>query len=882
MDNLTLDELGILSLRQGSAKINSTAFADTDVHSLSTHTLSGTRYRMAGCTSAVYANGTSIASSVAGSGDIHFGAHMGQMLFARSTTKKKYDGTTVRNWGIAAPSTAPALTGIAADSATFATCASTESPIMTANEGSVAFQPDKAGTANASVELTPDTTTARATATKTFASPTNFTVYNAGQAGTDDDLIDFYAYVTEPQYLDRIVIMFDVNDGTFQEDYYVYEFKNGEPIEVALNVEEFLDADYEVEGIERELFRSRIERRVIESEFRIDKPVSNTGWNHFAVPRGKLTRVGSTTGQDWTTVKAVRISFVGLAGGSGAAVRFDEIKIIGGAERALTGAYKAVVVAVRNDGTYQALSGPSALSAEIHVKAQGIRATISAPTISALDTQVNELWLYLFGGNMNGFYRAKVLTGGPFSGAQTIDVTISDRAMLAANLRLETDNTTPPDSIIAIEGPHYDRTLCLTATHIYPSRRINPDSFSEGEVVRVGDATETALWIKKLREGGLFVGTTRDIYRLDGDWTPLPDGTINVAKRGLGVTRAPISSAVATGTIDGVETLVYLTADGWTALGGRLLTDGAVDLLWRGQTRHGVSPVNITGTSARFRAAISKNVLFCLTPEGSSTTSSDILHVYHFGKQKWYRFDYPQAFRSLYAEPDGTLIAGDASGFVRTLDSATKQDDGTDIPVVLWTPAEGDLLTVKDPLGLVLQLDTDEDTATVAFHLDGRSTAGSSVTTAQATEDIGTLNLSEVDEFRHVQMRITGSFSTFNFRGYSLKYLDRPLPHLIHDTGFIDLSDVFAFVRRIRVKARTPVNLTVAPYWDGTAATSRTITSRGNTDQIYEVPLGRDDKGATARALITSSVPSHIYWVEFEYNESGKTKQKRISMNSTV
>ena len=89
MDNCVLDELGAVALRQGSGTLNSTAFANTDVHSLFTATLSGTRYRMSGCTDAVYANGTSIASSLAGSGDISFSAHMGQILFARGTTKTK-------------------------------------------------------------------------------------------------------------------------------------------------------------------------------------------------------------------------------------------------------------------------------------------------------------------------------------------------------------------------------------------------------------------------------------------------------------------------------------------------------------------------------------------------------------------------------------------------------------------------------------------------------------------------------------------------------------------------------------------------------------------------------------------------------------------------
>ena len=66
MDNGILDELGALVLRPGSEKINSSPFADLDVHSLFTQPLSGTRYRMAGAGAAVYANGSSIASSLAG------------------------------------------------------------------------------------------------------------------------------------------------------------------------------------------------------------------------------------------------------------------------------------------------------------------------------------------------------------------------------------------------------------------------------------------------------------------------------------------------------------------------------------------------------------------------------------------------------------------------------------------------------------------------------------------------------------------------------------------------------------------------------------------------------------------------------------------------
>ncbi len=126
MDNLVLDELGVLSLRQGSTKINPAALTDPDVHSLFTSQLSGARYRMAGANNAVYANGSSIITGVAGSGDVAFGSYLGQILIGRSTTKRKYDGTTVRNWGIAMTGGAPTVAAVAADSKVFASCDSGE------------------------------------------------------------------------------------------------------------------------------------------------------------------------------------------------------------------------------------------------------------------------------------------------------------------------------------------------------------------------------------------------------------------------------------------------------------------------------------------------------------------------------------------------------------------------------------------------------------------------------------------------------------------------------------------------------------------------------------------------------------------------------------
>ncbi len=310
MDNCVLDELGSIAIRPGSVRMAG-PFSDLDVHSLFTVTLNGSTTRMAGATNAVYANAVNIQSGIAGSGDIAFGAHMGQILFARSTTKKKYDGTTVRNWGIAPPNAAPTLTPLAADSKTFATCDSTESPILMINEGALAFQPNRSGTANAAAELTPSASTGRATATKTFAAPTDFTVYDAGQVGVDADLIDFYLFITEPQFFNSIQVKIDVNDGTFQEDWYEFSFVNGDQTEIVSNAADSIDSHYDVEGFERQRVTQGIGHPGVPIpvvSVRTDKPVSNIGWNHFAVPRGTMERHGLTTGKNWCSAAPPRIT----------------------------------------------------------------------------------------------------------------------------------------------------------------------------------------------------------------------------------------------------------------------------------------------------------------------------------------------------------------------------------------------------------------------------------------------------------------------------------------------------------------------------------------------------------------------------------------------
>lgn len=810
-DNLTLDQRGVLGLRAGSAKINSSAFADTDIHSLFTVNLSGTRYRMAGAAAAVYANGSSVSSGFAGSGDIAFGSYLDQILMARSTTKRKYDGTTVRTWGIAAPNAAPTAAAIAQDGKTFATFNSADAE-FTWNEDDgtgAAYDAGYDSTANGAAVLNPDAETGRGRITKTFGSPTDFTTYDGAQTGLDSDLISFYVKIAEPQYVERISLQIDFNDAAFINDQYFYTW----------------------------FFNERDD----EGHLIPGTSVPSVGWNLLTVTRGDMRRyANATAGKNWSTVKAVRLEVLNSVGGADGQYQFDLLRIRGGSSSPLTGLQRYRLVAVRNTGTYFGKSAPSDASADIEVTAQGVQLTVAAGVISALDTQVNELWVYRYSETLGDYYRSKVHTGGPWVGAQTINDTASNESVLTTNMRLEATNTTPPDSIIGIVGPHYDRILCLTATHVYPSQPRNLDSFDSLQVIRVGDASETAYWIATVREE-VYVGTSKDIYRLSGDWTARADGLVNVDKKGLGIGAPPISPAF----VQDGDTIIYLASDGWRQIGAEVpLTSGDVDLLYRGKTRHGVSPVNIA--TGRFKAAITQGRFSAITPEGASTTSSTVLHRYVPALQRWERHTYGRNWRCLYREPDGTLIASDDAGFVWTLDTGT-QDDGTDIPVVLWTPVEdnGQPNQRKDPWELSVRATTGSATAAVALHLDGAG-AGSHSTSMNVSSTGLTpvaTSLDGIAVFRQAQLRVTGSFSTFLWYDYTLTYRERP--------ALLTFAEPKPEVRGTRRKRFAGFTLildtlgdaaTVTPVIDDVAQTAQSVTASDavSTPVTFANVVGRD------------------------------------------
>lgn len=225
-DNLTLDELGVLSLRQGVESIGA-ALADLDVHSLFTVVRSGTRLRYVGAGSNAYRNGSAI-GSFDGSGDIHFGSHLGQTFMARGTTKSKDDGTTTRNWGIEMTGGRPVpVAVVTGDSKDYETWSETETANHAVDEddgNGPDYNQDQDGIDNEAVQLGTNAESGRAIITKTFPAPQDFTILNGGREASDDDYISFYMFTDNPGAVIKTTLQIDVNGGLFSLDWYFKEW----------------------------------------------------------------------------------------------------------------------------------------------------------------------------------------------------------------------------------------------------------------------------------------------------------------------------------------------------------------------------------------------------------------------------------------------------------------------------------------------------------------------------------------------------------------------------------------------------------------------------------------------------------------------------------
>ena len=917
MDNCVLDELGVLALRHGCQKISPpTSGENKDIHSLFTTAIDGVRYRFWGAGNSVYVNGVESLTGVAGSGDMSFGAYLDEVFMQRGVdspgtpARRKYDGTAWRLWGITGGVAPTDVIRKPPDRKVFSTCDEGEAAASgsgfettgSGTEGTIGWAEDwNQSGSNKALELTMDSATFRAMSTKSFPEHQDFTALDGGDEGTDDDRISLHCYITEPSSVVWVTMIVDIDDGSFANNYYTFSWVNEER-KKGRTYEE-LNPNFDVHFRDRDFLRDRVE------EF--DKPRHNSfkpdknSWNYLTTARRHFTRTGegvtkTINGQEvtmgWKTVKAIRMVITGVADTT---VRLDSIELAGGKATPLDGRYKWRCVWVYNNGQKESLSTATDATQEVEILKGAVEVKITNPNhliYSPKDVGANRVsvWLYRMGGVMDGYYRVATAQVTSNIGQTGILDRMSDVDAMVLNIQLDIHNEVPPNDSIGIVGPYYDRLFVLTKTHLYPSRRLAPESFSTKQTLRIGDGSWQAHWIQQA-SGAIYIGTDKDILALEGTGAEFPDGTMDFRLKQLNIANPPISRAVAR---DG-NTIIYLASDGWRLFTGHnsipISTD--IELLFKDRQRHGVYPVNIQDPASRFRAAIAKGQLVIITPEKAEqvenydTESSEVLYRYDFVKQRWYRHPYrvlnppgseslpyweKKGWRIIFTEPDGTLLAGDNNGNVWQLDIGYT-DDGNAIPFEIWTSTtdNGFPDQPKEATNFRSQFDSGNAAISFTFYKGGTSLPAAILSATHNGFSWYTEDLSTLGEFRQVQIRITGTTQFFRLYDYTIFYLDLPVARVLWDTGEIVGEEWELFwLREIHIKARAPSDLTVTPYFDGTGSTAKTVTVSADKTTIYQVKIGRGVKGAVPRVKVTCASAFLPYWMDIIGDTSGMTQQR--------
>lgn len=225
-DNVELEDQGILSLRPG-LEVQTDALSG-DINVVQDVELNGSAVVLSASTTTVFSDGTDLSVGLSSTDDVAIDTVDGHALISSGSVHKKYDGSTVRNWGIEMPLEPPDVTSSALTSKIIAdfTQASAE---FTAAEGTISYVTGQDGVANAATGLLPAVGTGRAEMTYTFASTTNLLDFS-GSEGGQFDLFEFWFDSPDPTKFLSLVILFGATasgSDAFQTDGYLYEFGTG-------------------------------------------------------------------------------------------------------------------------------------------------------------------------------------------------------------------------------------------------------------------------------------------------------------------------------------------------------------------------------------------------------------------------------------------------------------------------------------------------------------------------------------------------------------------------------------------------------------------------------------------------------------------------------
>jgi hypothetical protein len=533
-----------------------------------------------------------------------------------------------------------------------------------------------------------------------------------------------------------------------------------------------------------------------------------------------------------------------------------------GGAGALTGSYYYIQVDINNTGYYRERGIKSAASIVLNVTNEQITVTPAAK-----NAQANEIWIFRASEITTEYRLVKILDAGTGYGAFTDNLTDEQAEVnysATAGFKLTYYQEPIPNDIIGCIW-FADRVVYCTIDTVIPSLYLDPGSFDGRFRYQVGSTFgDVCYFITKVSEGEFLVGTNNDIYSFTGDFSTivLPDGTetLNVSIRPLGIKKPPVSDA----HYNDNGALYYLAEDGWRILignGSRNII-GNMDLLYRGETRHGFAPVSknsLQSNLAYISCTKSKGRFFaCMEHD----TVDRVMHIYNEKLDTWSVWQNSVTNpMTIFTEEDGTVISGDKAGgfnFLREWGVAS----GGPMPITIRTTYTGfsDPLRRKDIEDFRVCVKTGGlDFTLKILYLNPTTGVESSVTqtinTSQYVEvpvneaNLATLQLKKIYQ---IELSSTVGSSDFRFWGFKVEYKNRPEQRTFFRMAQTNLGDP----RRKRLNTWPMIidtlgnAVTFTPRLDGTNKTTsshntsepRTVFHYFTTDQTA-VDLGGDLTG---------------------------------------
>jgi len=634
MDNLYLDDQGIVKLVPGLTRVNSTALPGT-VHSIYSQTFGAKKIRFVGLSNGsvkVAETDFSITTDIitGGNPEIASFATMYGMVFASSGKKiVSYNIESAKQVGLNKP-TVPVVTGnvgpnsVVVDNYNAATMAAGSGTILSTG--------------------TDIWITTASTVGKVLVAPQqgDTTVLTSGSVGAATDRVQLPFTAADSSKVISVLLEFHIDDL----NYYVKQWTNvdtgnGSPFNVGINAISVLSA-----------------------------------------LRGEFDREGSTSALGWESITEVILT---VEVTEVIDVNFQRVTIHGGSTGTLSGPYQYKLVSVSEIKTagitnYIATSPASDATDPIYTHNSSVN--IYFPINHPDDFFVTKWRIYRRSAvatydinpideprRLDQWYQIAEVS---IALGQYEDI-LSDAEAIEDGKILDEEQLSIVDvgeEIVSMVAGA-SRMWYLTSTQVIPSKIECPDSYSPFQAMKLsGNSAGINLWIVKALDGSFYVGTTEDVYRIVGEFVTLEDGTLSASifSLGMGTGYQPISRSC---TFAGGK-IYYISGNGPITIDTSSvdLLIGDTELLYRKTVRHEFPFVNLVPNGlAIYAVCVTRSQVWWSLNMSDGTRR---IFVYDFNKKYWHVRNLDPI--SLFVEDDGTILGGFGGGsgnFLNVLDSGT-------------------------------------------------------------------------------------------------------------------------------------------------------------------------------------------------------------------